>query len=333
MLPLRFPHQPPASFVRPILAAAVALWLTSALDHAFGQEIESPIQSPPASTAVPEHDHVAGDSHRTPVGPAILYSGYYFNTEADFDRLSGSTFKANEYLLRFPLFILGRDRDFFVTGSARYEYTDLTFSEFDMIPSTDVHAARLRATAYWEPKNSPWFGQFRIEPGIYTDGSDIDGDDYQSRGLAAIGYKFSPTFRLLVGGIYTETYGDASVYPAVGLIWTPSDKFTVHIAPPQPRISYYPTEDWAVHLKIAPAGGSWNLDSETSETVDQLIYTNFRVGAGIDRRIYKNFWATLWGGSNVFQSLEFQDDRERTVFDEDLDSSYFLYLGFHLAAW
>ena len=309
--------------------AALVLW-TSPI---FAQANPSAIQPPPSSTGVPEHDHVAGSPHRTPVGPAIFYSGYYFNTEADFDQTEGAGFKADEYLLRFPLFILGKDRDFFVTGSARYEYTDLRFSEFDMLPSSDMHAARVRATAYWEPKNSPWFAQVRVEPGLYTDGSDIDGDDYQSRGLAAVGYKFSPTFRLLAGAYYTETYGDASVYPAIGLVWNPSDRFTLHIAPPEPRLSFYATDDWALHFKVAPAGGSWNLDAETSDVVDQLIYTNFRVGAGIERRIYKNFWATLWCGSNVFQSLEFQDGNERTIFDEDLDESYYLYLGFHLSAW
>ena len=333
MTPFRIPLQNIVPAVSPLMAVALTVLLFSPLDSAFAQDGEDPIQMPSASTGVPEHDHVAGDPHRAPVGPAILYSGYYFNTKADFERQDGGTFKADEYLLRFPLFILGKDRDFFVTGSARYEYTDLTFSEFDMIPSTDLHAVRLRATAYWEPKNSPWFAQVRVEPGIYTDGSDIDGDDYQSRGLAAFGYKFSPTFRLLGGAYYTETYGDASVYPAIGLIWTPDDKFSLHLAPPEPRISYYPTRDWALHFKVAPAGGSWNLDSETSETVDQLIYTNFRVGAGIERRIYKNFWATLWGGSNIFQSLEFQDERERTIFDEDIDNSYYLYLGFHVSAW
>ena len=321
-----------ASFVVPVVAAALAT-VVALPGQLCAQDNGTPIQSPPASTAVPEHDHVAGSPHRTPVGPAILYSGYYFNTAADFDLTRGASFQADEYLLRFPLFILGKDRDFFVTGSARYEYTDLKFSEFDMIPSTDVHAARVRATAYWEPKNNPWFAQLRLEPGMYTDGSDIDGEDYQSRGLAALGYKFSPTFRVLAGAYYTETFGESSIIPAVGLVWNPSDKFTLHIAPPEPRLSYFPTRDWALHFKVAPAGGSWNLDLETSETVDQLVYTNFRVGAGVERRIYKNFWATLWAGSNVFQSLEFQDENERTVFDEDLEDSYYLYLGFHVSAW
>jgi hypothetical protein len=328
-----FPLQSIAAFARHAVTMCFVLALLLSTSLTLAQEFDAPIQSPPPVSAVPEHDHVAGAPHRTPVGPAIFYSGYYFNTESAFDRDEGGGFKADEYLLRFPLFILGKDRDFFVTGSARYEYTDLTFSEFEMIPSTDVHAARLRATAYWEPKNSPWFAQVRLEPGLYTDGSDIDGDDYQSRGLAALGYKFSPTFRILAGGYYTESYGDASVYPAVGLIWNPSDHFTLHLAPPEPRLSYYPTRDWGLHVKVAPGGGSWNLDSETSDVVDQLIYTNFRAGIGIERRIYKNFWASLWGGSNIFQSLEFHDKRERTLFDEDLDTSYYLYLGFHLAAW
>ena len=329
----RFSPQKIFSAVRLAPLSGVVAVLGLMPNLAAAEDGPNPIHAPPAATAVPEHDHVAGDSHRSPVGPAILYSGYFFNTKSDFDHNNGGSFQADEFLLRFPLFILGRDRDFFVTGSARYEYSDLTFSEFDLIPSTDLHATRLRATAYWEPKNSPWFSQVRFEPGIYTDGSDIDGDDYQSRGFGALGYKISPTFRLLAGAYYTESYGDPSIIPAIGLIWNPNDQFTVHLAPPEPRISYYPTRDWALQFKVAPGGGSWNLDSETSDTVDQLIYTNFRVGVGIERRIYKNFWATLWGGSNVFQSLEFQDGRERTLFDEDLDTSYFVYLGFHLSAW
>ncbi len=272
------------------------------------------------------------DPDRELVGPPILYSGYHWNSVDDID--SGGSFNADSLLVRIPLFILGKDKDFFVTGSAKYEYTQFEFNDFDLLPqSIDAHAIRARLTGYWEPKDNNWFAQVRLEPGLYTEGGDIDGDDYQSRGLGAVGYKWSPSLRFLLGGYYTETYGDASIYPAAGFIWEPNDQWCFHIAPPEPRITYYPTKDWAIHLKGSAGGGSWNLDPETSEDVDQLIQQQFRVGVGIERRIYKDLWASLWGGANVFQSLELQDSNERVLFDEDVDPGYYIYAGFHVAAW
>lgn len=274
---------------------------------------------------------VEEEAKRAPVGPPILYGGYYWNSEDSFD--GGGSLTANEALIRLPLFIIGRDKDFFITGSARYEYANLTFSEFDLIPDTDFHEMRLRLTTYWEPRDKPWFAQFRIEPGIYTEGSDISTDDYQSRGFGAFGYEFSSTFRMFIGAYYTESFGDARLIPAPGLVWTPNDSFTLHIAPPEPRITYYPTPDWALQLKFLPAGGSWNVDNSTSDIVDQFIFSKFRLGAGIERRIYKNLWATVWGGANLFQNVEVQDDGERVLFEEDLDNGYFIYAGFHISAW
>ena len=139
--------------------------------------------------------------------------------------------------------------------------------------------------------------------------------------------------RLLVGAYLTETYSDTRVYPAVGVIWEPNDLLCVHLAPPEPRISWFPADDWALHLKFSSSSASWNLDPDTSSTVDQLIFRRFRVGVGIERRIYKNLWATLWGGTNLFQNLEFQDSSERVLFDSDLDAGYYIYAGFHIAAW
>lgn len=272
------------------------------------------------------------DPDRELVGPPVLYSGYHWNSENDIDR--GGSFSADSWVVRIPLFILGQDKDFFLTGSAKYEYSQFEFKNFDLLPrDIDVHAIRARLTGYWEPQASKWFAQLRLEPGLYTDGRDIDSDDYQSRVLGAVGYKWSPNLRFLVAGYYTESYGDGRLYPAAGVIWEPNDQWTFHIAPPEPRITYYPTKDWAIHLKGSSGGDSWNIDPDTSETIDQLIHRQFRVGVGIERRIYKDLWASLWGGANVFQKLKLQDQNDRVLFDEDVDPGYYIYAGFHLAAW
>jgi len=288
--------------------------------------------APFAGTAQESNDGFDLDPDRELVGPPVLYGGYYWNSEDNID--GGGSFTADSLLVRIPLFILGKDKDFFVTGSAKYEYTQFEFEDFDLLPGNfHTHAIRARLTGYWEPKDNPWFAQIRLEPGLYTDGTDIDSDDYQSRGLAAVGYKWSPSLRFIVGGYYTETYGSSSIYPAAGFIWEPNNQWCFHIAPPEPRITYYPTKNWAIHLKGSAGGGSWDLDPETSDEIDQLIQQQFRVGVGIERRIYKNLWASLWGGANLFQSLELQDANERVLFDQDVDPGYYIYAGFHVAAW
>ncbi len=160
----------------------------------------------------------------------------------------------------------------------------------------------------------------QARPGFYTE-NDFDGDSFDAPiTIGRIWILQEKKLYLLTGANFAGLRGEYPLLPLVGLIWYPSEQWSVYALVPEPRITYAPNKNFSVWAGGQLAGGSFRTDESATilpRRLDhaQIDYSEYRVGGGFDFRCGEAVTITVAGGYAIERRLNFE--RAGVEFDTD----------------
>jgi hypothetical protein len=291
-------------------AEAAALW-----GHTDIQQIQYPLDEPPATTAPDEPEWIA----------PLLKSPSPTVDECN-PWLSLSEIRAEVTSLLESADGLG-----WTTFTARGVLESPRLQGFSVRPifgwhfiqepdSTDlpaqVYDLSLELRMYW-PFGDRWLGEFAVAPGMFSDFDNTSGDAVRIVGRGIGYYKRSESFRLAIGLAYLDRQ-DISVLPLGGVIWTPNPDWRYEIMIPRPRIAHRiwfdgQDERW-VYVVGEFGGGSWAIQ-RAGGMRDIATYRDYRLILGIEFQYDSGRAWRLEAGYAFGRQLEY----ESTVGDLEPD--------------
>ena len=135
--------------------------------------------------------------------------------------------------------------------------------------------------------NDRWLADLAVSPGVHSDFEHWDDSALRITGRAIAVYTWGPRLKIILGVIYLDR-DDVSMLPAAGIIWTPSDDWSLELVSPRPRIAwrlwYVPEqrEDW-IYVAGELGGGSWSVE-RASLVQDVVTSRDYRVLIGVERK-------------------------------------------------
>ena len=260
--------------------------------------------------------------------PSVRVS-YTLGSEADFDSaVGGFSYKGTE--LDIPLRAPHYLNDYHaLTFGAIYKATWLDTDTF--LNNMDLHEFRLKLRWMYRQPGSQWSWMGLLQPGLATDGSSIDMDDFILDGQLGFRYAKTSRFAWIGGVVVFYNSMETRVYPGIGFQWQPSDKVTVSLTGPNFKASWQPHDDWILYAGAKAAGGTWNV-RDNGQDFDVRV-RSYQAGIGVERRLADKIWLGLWGGVTFANDLEIETASGRELFDDDADIGWFMKLGIRRAIW
>lgn len=175
--------------------------------------------------------------------------------------------------------------------------------------------------------DGPWGINVGVTVGYYSDFDRSSAEATRVTGRGFVAYESSPAAKWIVGVVYLNRAG-ASVLPAVGLIYTPTDDVRWDVLFPRPRVSWrlagsteMDSRWWFVGGEFG--GGAWSITHPSNGELDFLNYRDLRVLAGYERKIIGGLSRTFEVGYLFARELEF----DSALPDVALDDSLFVRAG------
>ncbi len=207
--------------------------------------------------------------------------------------------------------------------SLRYAGTWLEESSLGRVFLQEV---ALQVSVFHDPKDSPWWALGLIRAGVSSDFEEISGDDGVATLLGLAGYEASPRLLWAVGGVVRADAESVTALPAVGVVWKPSERWTVQATPPFLVLGCKLGEGLSTSLSAYPGGGRWDLDGR-GDGAESVRVTQWRVAWGLRYAATEHINLSLRAGVNVGSELEIQDERERVIRGSDLEVAPFVSLA------
>jgi Domain of unknown function (DUF6268) len=219
-----------------------------------------------------------------------------------------------------------------MSGSLTYSWTQLGMDNPLGLSSTTLHALDLNLSlAHLPREDQGWMGLLILSPGVATDFDQITRDDVTLTAIGVLGYQISPSLSLAVAGYAHQAAGETTAFPGVGVLWKPTDTTIVQLTPPIVALGWNPQKDWTLSLAAYPTGSAWDVDhSGTDGMVEAIKFSAWRVGLGVEYRIWDHLRLTAQVGVNFGGEIELRDASERVLWGRDLEASPFGLIG---AAW
>lgn len=131
-----------------------------------------------------------------------------------------------------------------------------------------------------------------LEPGLMTDGNNVDFDSIGLNG-SAVGRRLWRNGGYWQYGIIVDrAFGDYDVRPVVGMAFQASASVWMELGFPEVNIKHNFSKGLHSFFVIKPAGGVWKEQVEvaTAKQDETLQYNNWQVGLGIDFHWREKFW-------------------------------------------
>lgn len=131
-----------------------------------------------------------------------------------------------------------------------------------------------------------------VEPGLMTDGKNIDVDSIGLNG-SLIGRRLWRNGGYWQYGVMVDrTFGDYDVRPVLGVAFRASAKTWMEIGFPKVNIKYDFSRGLQTFFLIEPAGGVWREQVEVagSKQDEKLQYNNWKLGIGADFHWRQKLW-------------------------------------------
>ncbi len=265
-------------------------------------------------------NYAAGEAH------------YLWSTRVDLQDIPGSSLQVQEAGVRVPV-PLYHDDDSRLTAGVNFRWNELDFAGAGA-PSERQNLYRVQLPFdFWHSFADRWKAWGRIEPGIFSDFKNLDGDAFTVTVLALASYQFTPKFSAAFGVYYSRDLGEDRVLPAIGLIWKPDPHWNIGITFPRASVAYAPNQEWLVTAYTAPGGAGWSVQDATTQEQRRLNYRSWRAGLGVEHQFAETgpakFWVFAAGGIQFGQELEWKDG-DVTVLESDLANGFFLSGGLRL---
>ena len=169
-----------------------------------------------------------------------------------------------------------------------------------------------------------WSGTFGLlGSASWEDGASFS-DSLNGGGLVMASYRFSPTFKAGLGGLYlTRLNEDALVVPALGLDWQVTEQFDINLYGLDLRAEYDITEVWSIFLRgeFNPSGAL--LRSRANIEADSFDDQGFRAAGGVKWTPCPSFSLSMEGGV-AFHEYTLRNDNEKILAKDRMDPSPFV---------
>jgi hypothetical protein len=179
------------------------------------------------------------------------------------------------------------------------------------LPNT-LHQLSLGLGLRWEISEK-WQLRAEVEPGLYSDLEDLDGDDVNSQFLVMASYRTNPNLQWHFG-LIADPFAEVPVFPLIGVNWKFAADWALILELPRPRIEYTVRNNLVVYGVADGRGGAFRLAEDFGQThgradLDDSIveYREIRVGAGVRFPIFKRISTSLEGGWMVDRRFKFDD--------------------------
>lgn len=222
-----------------------------------------------------------------------------------------------------------------IIPSFEYQLTSLDFDGVSSgfpINDEDLHSLSLSTYVLSMRDDTPWvwgvFGQAKMN----SDFQHVDGDDFTFDIAGTVGYRFSKSFVIGVGGAVTNLNGNDRFIPGVNFDWIVSDSLRVGAYGSVFLATYKISDDWLLNLRGDSGGGIWNItdDNGKSRSIDLTSYNLSLIGS---RRITGDFWFNIGGGFTFANEIELTRTGGDKLYTEDMDGGLFGTVSVSLRAW
>lgn len=224
-----------------------------------------------------------------------------------------------------------------LTISPYFDYK-LTALDFDDVGSNfpirdeGLHSINVGTYLLSMRDDTPWVWGGFAQAKMNTDFQHVDGDDFTFDFAAGVGYRFSRSFVIGVGGSVTNLNGNARFYPGINFDWIISDQLRVGAYGATFLATYTINQDWLLNLQGESGGGIWNITDEggRSHSIDLSSYNLSLVAS---RRLVQELWLNAGVGFTFGNEIRLTRTSGDKLYTEDLESGLFATLGVSLKAW
>ena len=261
--------------------------------------------------------------------PGLLLGTTYFNYvfDADYDTLPGDV-KTIEAGLIAPVLPVSWG-DFRFIGMVNYRYNHFDSSVPTLLPDGSLHAIRLPLVGLYDLSNR-WLLGGMVMPSWAGDFNQV-GDSFSVTSVVAAAYHFNDRFKGGFGVLWSHGFGDDLVLPGVGFLWRPREDLMVTLFPPLASVTYKLGENWLIGLNGRYDTVTWNVEADAAGPQRDVKVSGFRLGARVERRVYKRLWAYAAGGISLGRELDVETTSgNNTLIEDDLGSSAYLSAGMNL---
>ena len=135
------------------------------------------------------------------------------------------------------------------------------------------------------PLSERWSAQAAVAPGLFTDFEHAGGDAFRLPGRVLGIYKHSERTQLTVGAVYLDRE-DVTWLPALGLIHRPTDRTTLELILPRPRVVHRlwggsKIDGGFGYVAGELGGGSWAVERADGRD-DVATLSDLRLLAGLE---------------------------------------------------
>ncbi|MFC7338973.1 DUF6268 family outer membrane beta-barrel protein [Haloferula chungangensis] len=223
-------------------------------------------------------------------------------------------------------------------------YLDLKVSEFDFEGNpligtfgddleSNLYHVGVPFVFYHTNDSSRWTYGAWINPAISSDFQSVDDDDFYLGAAIAGGYQVNDCF-VIGGGVYvSDMFHDASVYPGLGFVWTPTEDWLVTYYGPRFVARRDINHRNQLGLEVAYNGGTWNVDANTLSS--QIDYSSWRTGLYYRYNVTGEVWLEAAAGFTFANEFNLESRGGNEIFPTlgDAESGVYGFLGVSVARW
>jgi hypothetical protein len=148
-----------------------------------------------------------------------------------------------------------------------------------------------------------------VAPSVLSDFESNDADAFRVTGKGLVLFNWIPGVLELRAGVLYLNRDNIRLLPAGGVIWTPNDWMEYELFFPKPKASVRFNvgpgfEDW-LFTTAEFGGNTWSIERASGEH-DKVTYLDYRLLAGVERRLNGGAGFRLEAGYVFGRSIEFE---------------------------
>lgn len=169
-----------------------------------------------------------------------------------------------------------------------------------------------------------WSATFAVLGGAsWEDGASFS-DSFNAGGAVLASYRFSPTLKIGVGGLYLERLNeDPLVVPALALDWQVTDDLDVTLYALDLRAEYDLSDTWSIYVRGEYDPGGALLKDRRDTEADSYDDQGFRTAGGLKWSPTTHFSLSVEGGV-AFHEYALRNDNEEELAKDRLDPAPFV---------
>lgn len=157
--------------------------------------------------------------------------------------------------------------------------------------------------------NDVWTSIIQVTPSLHSDLAVIDEDAFSLMGLAIWRYQSTKKSSWVMGIGVNRLFGVYKPIPLLSYNYKLTKHMQFDLGFPITKAEYRWRDDWSAYTSIAPVGGNWRYESDSSSNSSvekerlNLSYTSWIGALGMRYRVKNNYWASLEVGQSFNRKL------------------------------